>query len=185
MLDDEGFCQITFTRLNGGDAVQNGIGLAMLRIYQPNRQHIAADWEPKEGTNMLNDLAIYQMAKSRANWAEERQKVLATNIAQGDVPGAKSYDIEEMDFSRAMANQQKTAVAVERTNPMHMEGAAAPKTSYRSKADRLPYELSPNENGIVMEEQMFKVANTRRQHANAMTMMKTYNRLINLPLSSQ
>tara|TARA_Y100000588_G_scaffold164984_1_gene179047 strand:- start:316 stop:678 length:363 start_codon:yes stop_codon:yes gene_type:complete len=89
-------------------------------------------------------------------WLSERQTVLAQNIANSDTPGYKAKDLRMPDFSN-MLNSEK-GIPVAKTAKGHLMGTAA-RSDFRivNEKSRNVYEVNPNENAVVMEEQLMKV----------------------------
>ena len=63
----------------------------------------------------LNNLSIFSMAKTEMAYLTERQKVLATNIANANTPHYLPQDVEESSF----ANVLRTSLPMTLTNEKH------------------------------------------------------------------
>ena len=50
----------------------------------------------------LNNLSIFSMAKTEMAYLTERQKVLATNIANANTPHYLPQDVEEPSFANVL-----------------------------------------------------------------------------------
>ena len=61
---------------------------------------------------------LLDLAQQRMAWADERQAVLAQNIANANTPGYKPHDVRP--FADALASAG--AVAPVRTDPNHLAG---------------------------------------------------------------
>ena len=66
----------------------------------------------------LNNLSIFSMAKTEMAYLTERQKVLATNIANANTPHYLPQDVEEPSF----ANVLRTSLPMTLTNEKHLAG---------------------------------------------------------------
>lgn len=49
----------------------------------------------------LTDLPVLSMLRTRMQWAQARQGVIAENVANADMPGFKPRDLVEPRFDRA------------------------------------------------------------------------------------
>ena len=45
------------------------------------------------------DLPLFSVLKSRMRWLEERQKLLAENVANADTPRYRTRDLKQLDFN--------------------------------------------------------------------------------------
>ena len=104
----------------------------------------------------LNKLNIFKLTNSKMGWLSERQTVLAQNIATADTPGYRAKDLRVPDFS-SMLNTG-TNVPVAKTSKGHLMGTIR-RADFRTveEKSRDIYEMNPNENGVIMEEQLIKV----------------------------
>ncbi len=119
----------------------------------------------------MTDLPILSMLRTRMHWHQERQRLLAENVANADTPRFRPRDLTPPDFER-MAPAQ---VALARTSPGHV--AALAGTS-RFETDRQGgYEVRPTGNAVNLEDEMLKVAANQMDYQAATTL---YSRSLNL-----
>ena len=97
------------------------------------------------------DIGLFRLAERRLSWVDQRQEVLAQNIANADTPGYRARDLAPFEASLAAQG-----VPLARTNPSHLEGSVA---SSRGRQERGSGK-APDGNTISMEEQLGKVADT-------------------------
>ena len=98
------------------------------------------------------------LAERRIAWLEERQRVLAQNIANADTPGFRPRDIGS--FQRSIAS----AFAMTQTTSRHLPGAVG---TLRARVDRTTTDRSPNGNAVSLDREAIKVADTDTAHALA------------------
>ena len=98
------------------------------------------------------------LAERRIAWLEERQRVLAQNIANADTPGYQPRDLG--DFNRMLAESAGLA----RTSGRHLEGTRA---AAQARPDRAATDRAPNGNGVTLDREAMKVADTDTAHALA------------------
>ena len=107
----------------------------------------------------ITDLPLLGQIKGRLSWLDERQRVIAQNVANADTPGYASRDLNQpTDFAAAM-RAGGGGVRMVTTSAMHI----APKgqvTRYESKAAP-DSETTLDGNSVVVEEQMLKMAESR------------------------
>jgi flagellar basal-body rod protein FlgB len=104
------------------------------------------------------DLPLLSQIKGRLTWLDERQRVIAENVANSDTPGYVGRDLElPKDFAAAL--RQGRGVALTRTSAMHIAPAAPPARFTTSAAP--DSETTLDGNAVVVEEQMLKMAESR------------------------
>ncbi|WP_028464645.1 flagellar basal body rod protein FlgB [Nisaea denitrificans] len=124
----------------------------------------------------ITNLTLMNMAQHKLNWLSERQSVLAQNIANADSPSYRSQDLTPINFKREVEQVIKLPVAV--TEGSHMTGTT-PRNDFRidKTGYKDVYEASPNGNGVVLEEQMIAVQDTKLQYDLALNL---YNKQIGM-----
>lgn len=107
----------------------------------------------------LADLPLLSQIKGRMTWLDERQRVVAQNVANADTPGFVARDLKApTDFAAAM--RQGGALQMTRTSAAHI---APPNASVgRFTSQTAPdSETTLDGNSVVVEEQMLKMAESR------------------------
>lgn len=104
------------------------------------------------------DLPLLSQIKGRLTWLDERQRVIAQNVANSDTPGYVSRDLQlPTDFAAAL--REGGGVRMARTSAMHIAPAGQPA---RFDAVAAPdSETTLDGNAVVVEEQMLKMAESR------------------------
>lgn len=117
---------------------------------------------------MLSGIGLFKGIMSKMDWLDQNQRVLSQNIANADTPGYQPKSLKEADFKSLMGSTASggskgsapqlalTPVRLEGTNAMHFGVKEGEKVSAEAKAQKTTYESSPDENGVVLEEQLFK-----------------------------
>lgn len=103
---------------------------------------------------------LMQALKTRMQWHQTRQKLLAENVANADSPGFRPLDLKAPTFNRDGGGA--SGVALAQTNPGHM-GPSGQRGGFDSgKARR--FEVTPNGNGVNLEDEMMKVAQNQADY---------------------
>ena len=55
----------------------------------------------------ISDMPIFSMLRTRMQWHQERQRVLAENVANADTPKFRPRDLKPLDFGRAGAGGRR------------------------------------------------------------------------------
>lgn len=106
----------------------------------------------------ITDLPLLSQIKGRLTWLDERQRVIAENVANADTPGYASRDLNQpTDFAAALRGGG--ALSMTRTSAMHIAPAGP---TARFEARTAPdSETTLDGNSVVVEEQMLKMAESR------------------------
>ena len=106
----------------------------------------------------ITDLPLLGQIKGRLTWLDERQRVIAENVANADTPGYASRDLSQpADFAAAL--RQGGGLRMTRTSAMHI-APAGPVAHFQAKAAP-DSETTLDGNSVVVEEQMLKMAESR------------------------
>lgn len=129
----------------------------------------------------LSKMAVFKMAKHKLEWLAQRQKVLASNVANANTPDYRPQDLKELDFSNLMRSFAPR-VPVKVTHPSHSSGTLPPPDTYRARQDRQNYESSPDGNHVVLEEQLLKVNRARSDYSLTTALYKKHMSMLKTAL---
>jgi flagellar basal-body rod protein FlgB len=123
---------------------------------------------PRPGADVVSaDLPLMSMLKTRMQWHQSRQRILAENVANADTPGFKPSDLKEPAFARSGA-PVGGALPVALTSAGHLAGAAARPGEDPQGARR--FETTPSGNSVSLEEEMLKSAQNQSDFQLAASM---------------
>jgi flagellar basal-body rod protein FlgB len=103
----------------------------------------------------LNDTGIFRLMTEKMAWHNQRQGVLAANIANADTPDYRPNDLLTFDFKKELRAAQGPTLA--KTAAGHIDDPGEQKGPFESDAQRRVYETAPDGNGVILEEQMMKI----------------------------
>ncbi|NBB52868.1 flagellar basal body rod protein FlgB [Rhizobium sp. CRIBSB] len=113
------------------------------------------------------DLPLLQQIRGRLTWLDERQRVIAQNVANSDTPGYVARDLETpTDFAAAL--QTGGGLRMVQTNARHLT-SQAPVARF-SAIDVPDSETTLDGNAVVVEEQMLKMAESRMAYDAAISL---------------
>jgi flagellar basal-body rod protein FlgB len=122
----------------------------------------------------LSDIPILSMLRTKMEWHQARQKVLAENVANADTPAFRPHDLAAPNFERTL--RPMTAVSLERTESGHIAGTTGSASPFRN-ATESGYEIRPTGNAVSLEDEMMKVAANQMDFQAATTL---YTHSLNL-----
>ncbi len=105
----------------------------------------------------LGDIKLFQAIHARMTWLNQRQQVLAQNVANADTPNYMAQDLPEENFYR-MLQDNVDHMKMASTNGGHLQGSAGKGGLPRT--NNVTGEPSPTGNSVVLEEEMMKVSQT-------------------------
>jgi flagellar basal-body rod protein FlgB len=126
----------------------------------------------------IADIPILSMLRTRLEWHQERQRVLAENVANSDTANFRPKDLVAPKFetSRVAMAAPVTNVALAQTESGHIQGMGLSASSFRSQTNNT-YETRPTGNAVSLEDEMMKVASNQMDYQAATAL---YTRSLNL-----
>jgi flagellar basal-body rod protein FlgB len=110
----------------------------------------------------VSDIPLLGQIKGRLTWLDERQRLVAQNVANADTPGYVGRDLRApSDFAAAM--RDGGGLTMRQTSAGHMPIGGpngAPVARFTSEASP-DSETTLDGNAVVVEEQMLKMAESR------------------------
>ena len=126
----------------------------------------------------IADLPILSMLRTRMEWHQERQRVLAENVANADTPNYQAHDLEPLDFSRQVS---AASLTLARTDPTHMTGGGNGDPTFASGHNGR-FEVRPRGNTVTHEDEMMKVASNQMDFEAAASLYSRSLALIKLAI---
>ena len=108
---------------------------------------------------------LFGLAEQRLSWIDQRQRVLAQNIANADTPAYQARDVAPFEKMLGMAPVSPTL-----TNPLHLRGQVTDVALKRV----VPTEKAPDGNEVGVERELTKVAQDETDSALVGNLWKTY-----------
>src|SRR4051794_2851068 len=113
----------------------------------------------------INDLPVLSALRTRMQWHQARQRVLAENIANSDTPNFKPRDLVEPKFNGSGASPAGGALAMLRTSTSHIapsrDGGGFAVNEKGGTGTR------PAGNAVNLEDEMLKVSANQMDYAAA------------------
>lgn len=112
----------------------------------------------------ISDIPVLSVLRTKMQWHQERQRVLAENIANSDTPNFKPRDLVEPKFDRVTSGP----VAMLRTSAAHIGSSRGSETFGTNMNGG--YETRPAGNAVSLEDEMQKSAANQMDFAAATTL---------------
>jgi flagellar basal-body rod protein FlgB len=104
----------------------------------------------------ISDIPILSMLRERMEWHQERQRVLAENVANADTPNYQAKDLAQPNFEQQVS---MASLALATTEPGHIAASGGGSQFAVDSGSR--YEVRPRGNSVTHEDEMMKVASNQ------------------------
>jgi flagellar basal-body rod protein FlgB len=132
----------------------------------------------------ISDISIFSMLRTRMQWHQERQKVLAENVANADMPKFQPHDLKPLDFAAsAQAGAGGGTLKLAATDPAHITSSAGATTFATSRNTK--YDVRPSGNAVNLEDEMMKVAQNQMDYQAAISLYSRSMGLIRTALNGK
>src|SRR5262249_29242644 len=113
----------------------------------------------------ISDLPVLSALRTRMQWHQERQRVLAENVSNSDTPNFKPRDLVEPKFNPAAPHTGAAGspAMAPTTAGTSMTGSLA--SSHFDVNRRAGFETRPAGNAVNLEEEMMKVSANQMDYA--------------------
>ena len=130
---------------------------------------------------------LFQLISARMGWLSQRQGILNQNIANADTPDYRPRDLRADDFERLAAGAlgRPSGIPVDRTHDAHLDGAPVVRVGLTGQAHDSAFEVAPDGNEVILEEQMAKSAQTALDHQLASNLYRKYVGMVRIALGTQ
>jgi flagellar basal-body rod protein FlgB len=107
---------------------------------------------------MPGDISFLAALKMGMRWHQARQQVLAENVANANSVGYRAQDLEPISLrsSVSMTGFQPT-VSTAMADPGHIAFSGGPREDGFARMTVSGYEVTPDGNGVTLEDQMMKL----------------------------
>ena len=105
----------------------------------------------------ISNIPLFSMLRTRMQWHQERQRLLAENVANADTPQFQPRDLAPPRFDRT--RPANANLAMTRTSSGHLAGATG-TTQFQLQRNN-GFEARPSGNAVSLEDEMMKVANNQ------------------------
>jgi len=104
----------------------------------------------------VGDIPIFSMLRNRMQWHQERQRLLAENVANSDTPGFRPRDLDPPDSQASVP--AGGSLGLVRTDPGHLGSSGISDAGEFGSNTRGGYRVRPSGNAVNLEDEMLKVA---------------------------
>ena len=129
----------------------------------------------------ISDLPIFSALKSKMSWHQTRQKLLAENVANAETPGYRGRDLAQYNFEAMVSRSSVKSVSTMTTHAGHIRIGNSGNSGFGTR-DMNNFEITPEGNGVVLEDEMMKVAANQMDYQAATSLYTRSLQLIRTAL---
>lgn len=111
----------------------------------------------------LETMGYFKSINARMSWLNQRQRVLAENVANANTPGFRAKDVEEPNF-QDLLRRSVAPVALATTSGKHLQGGGQSGKVTFKVHDAPDAVEDKSGNSVNLEGEMMKVAKTTADH---------------------
>jgi flagellar basal-body rod protein FlgB len=128
---------------------------------------------------------IFDLLKEKMSYLTQRQGVIADNVANAYTPNFKAKDLISFDdvLKQAGGAPGSGGIQLAATNAMHFGTMNGGSGAIKAHVDPEPYEVKPNGNNVILEQQMTQLAQTSADYAMVTSLYHKSVGLIKMALS--
>jgi flagellar basal-body rod protein FlgB len=130
----------------------------------------------------IGGLNLFQALTDKMRWHQERQGVLAENIANADTPGYIQRDLDAYSFGEEL--KSVATLTTSATSPTHIQVTSGGRDG-RFGDGSAPFEITPSGNGVTLEDEMMKVSGNDMDYQAVTAIYTRSMRLLKVALGRQ
>ncbi len=116
------------------------------------------------------DVPVLGLLTQSMNFHNQRQRVIAENVANANTPGYVAQDLDEGEFQRDLREQMQARSAPRSTRGGPAVPALTSPTRQWQTKDAPDSETTVNGNTVVLEEQMMRAHENRMEYESALSL---------------
>jgi len=128
----------------------------------------------------LKNISLFKTLDQKMSWLNERQKVLAQNIANANTPGYVSQDLKKVSFQSHLNNSSQadgnsSATVMKATRQGHLNGLGGLASPFEIKQEQSEFlETTPDGNTVDLERELSKMAEVQMEYTLATNLYKKH-----------
>jgi flagellar basal-body rod protein FlgB len=129
----------------------------------------------------FNQLPLLSALADKMRWHQTRQSLLAENVANAETPGYRGRDLAAFDFAEQVKANSSASVVTLATDPNHLVAQSRGDNGF-GLTDAHTFEITPEGNGITLEDEMMKVTANQMDYQAITTLYTRSLKLIRTAL---
>ena len=127
----------------------------------------------------MNGIALLNAMTDKMRWHQQRQGLLAENVANANTPGYRGQELKQIDFGAELDSRvAPVRLAVNDAS----DPAAGGEGSVADAGQQVSFEVTPEGNGVTLEDEMMKVTANQMDYQTVTTLYTKSLQLIRTAL---
>lgn len=132
----------------------------------------------------LLNMPVFSAITDKMRWHQQRQGLLAENVANAETPGYRGRDLAQYDYAKQSGAFSTATVTTVATNPTHFSVSSSEGSAFG--AQRMAnFEITPEGNGVSLEDEMMKVTTNMMDYQAATTLYTKSIKVLKTALGRQ
>jgi flagellar basal-body rod protein FlgB len=132
----------------------------------------------------LLNMPVFSALTDKMRWHQNRQGLLAENVANAETPGFRGRDLAQYDFADRSSGFSSAGVTTTATQPMHFSVSSSEGSAFG--AQRMAnFEITPEGNGITLEDEMMKVTTNMMDYQAATSIYQKSIKILKTAMGRQ
>lgn len=131
----------------------------------------------------LMNLPVFTALEDKMRWHQVRQGLLAENVANAETPGYRGRDLAPFSIEEH-SSSAAVQVATAATQPTHFSVGASGEAAFDSRRMN-SFEITPEGNGVTLEDSMMKVTTNLMDYQAATTLYQKSMKILRTALGRQ
>lgn len=132
----------------------------------------------------LMNMPVFTALTDKMRWHQARQGLLAENVANAETTGFRGRDLAQYDFADRSSGFSSASVTTSATQPMHFSVSSSEGSAFG--AQRMAnFEVTPEGNGVTLEDEMMKVTTNMMDYQAATTLYQKSIKILKTAMGRQ
>ena len=132
----------------------------------------------------LLNMPVFSALTDKMRWHQNRQGLLAENVANAETPGFRGRDLAQYDFADRNSGFSRASVTTTATQPTHFSVSSSEGSAFG--AQRMAnFEITPEGNGITLEDEMMKVTTNMMDYQAATSIYQKSIKILKTAMGRQ
>ena len=129
----------------------------------------------------FTQLPLLSAFAEKMHWHQTRQSLLAENVANAETPGYRGRDLAAFEFADHLRANSTAKVVTLATDPGHFSAQSRSDSGFAAD-DAHIFEITPEGNGVTLEDEMMKVTANQMDYQAITTLYTRSLKLIRTAL---
>lgn len=117
----------------------------------------------------VGQVSLFDALKQKMQWHQARQSLLSENVANAETPNYRGRDLKPFELDGHIGGNSSASVKIAATRPGHMSTSSRGSSGFEPR-ELNSFQITPEGNGVVLEDEMMKVSTNQMDYQAATTL---------------